>query len=300
MRKFLVADGGGTKTITAVIDEKGIILGQGYAESGNATLCGQATALRNVLSSINQALASANTVIADIEAVDLYIPGFSQCLEQFVAETNLKVKLCKEEEEIRFANRPNQDKIVVLSGTGSFASAYVGSRTYTVGGWGHLFSDYGSGYDIGKMALEVCAENYDMGKITPLTEELCKEFKINDFLFARKMIYADANARRLIASLCPCVCKLATEGDTQSCQIIERAADKLVKLALLAYEKCGVSDIMPTTLTGGVASAKIVTECFAKKLNERSKVVLSYFEHNPDIIRGAILATLSRYTKTTE
>ena len=294
MKKYLVADGGGTKTAAAVFDENGIILGRGCSGSGNATLSDAASAVNNVLDAAEQALSQAKLSANDIEIAELYVPGFSHCLESFAEKSGLKARIVNEEEEIKYANLPGKDKIIVLSGTGSFASAYVGENTYSVGGWGHIFGDGGSGFDIGRLALEKCAENYDEGRCPKLTERICKELEVADFAAVRKAVYHNANPRRLVASLCVCVCELANEGDDDSIEIVRAAANKLVGLALSAYKKSGVSGTMPTTLTGGVASSPVVRERFASEITRLSDGRLAYFEHNPDIIRGAILSTLSR------
>ena len=67
MKKYLVVDSGGTKSVAAVFDETGRILGSGTAGGGNAGLSSYKIALGNVLKACNLALDEANVFASEIE-----------------------------------------------------------------------------------------------------------------------------------------------------------------------------------------------------------------------------------------
>ena len=80
MRKYLVVDSGGTKSVAAVFNETGQILGRGLAGGGNAGLSSYKIALGNVLKASNAALDEANVFASEVEYCNLFIPGFRECL----------------------------------------------------------------------------------------------------------------------------------------------------------------------------------------------------------------------------
>ncbi|MDD3171892.1 MAG: BadF/BadG/BcrA/BcrD ATPase family protein [Bacilli bacterium] len=293
MKKYLVVDSGGTKSVAAVFDETGRILGSGTAGGGNAGLSSYKIALGNVLKACNLALDEANVFASEIEYCNLFIPGFYECLEEFIEIIRIKSKIMHESDELKFSAFKDEDGIVVLAGTGSFATAYIGSNRYTVGGWGTLMGDEGSGYHVGVMALRECARNYDDNKKTLLLEQVMKYFEVEDFIILRRAIYKENNQREKAASLCPLVCQLAAGGDQASKKIVEEATRELANLAYRAYMKSSTNRRLPVVLTGGLHKAgSIVVDLFNKKIVEISKGQLYYIENKLDVIYGAILKTL--------
>ena len=293
MKKYLVVDSGGTKSIAAVFTETGQVLGRGLAGGGNARLSSYKIALGNVLKACDMALNEANVFASEIEYCNLFIPGFRECLEEFEEIIGIKSKIMHESDELKFSAFKDEDGVVVLAGTGSFATAYIGSKYYTVGGWGTLMGDEGSGYHIGVMALKECARNFDDNKKTRLLTEVMKYFEIEDFGILRRAIYRENNQREKAASLSPLVCELATAGDEACIKIIEEATKEMASLGYRAYLKSGTNRRLPVVLTGGVHKAgKIVIDLFRKKVDEISNGQLFYIESKLDVIYGAILKTL--------
>lgn len=293
MKKYLVVDSGGTKSIAAVFTETGQILGRGLAGGGNAGLSSYKIALGNVLKACDEALDEANVFASEIEFCNLFIPGFYECLEEFEEIIGIKSKIMHESDELKFSAFKDEDGIVVLAGTGSFATAYIGNKHYTVGGWGTLMGDEGSGYHIGIMALRECARNYDDNKRTPLLAEVMKYFEIDDFVVLRRAIYRESNQREKAASLSPLVCQLAATGDEASKRILDEATKEMATLAYRVYLKSGSNRRLPVALTGGVHKAgSIVVDLFRQKVDEISRGQLFYIENKLDVIYGAVLKTL--------
>jgi len=293
MKKYLVVDSGGTKSIAAVFTETGQILGRGIAGGGNASLSSYKIALGNVLKACDAALDEANIFASEIEYCNLFIPGFRECLEEFEEIMGIQSKIMHESDELKFSAFKDEDGVVVLAGTGSFATAYIGSKHYTVGGWGTLMGDEGSGYHIGVMALKECAKNYDDNQNTPLLAQVMKYFEVEDFVILRRAIYRENNQREKAASLSPLVCQLAATGDEASQRIIAEATKEMANLAYRAYIKSGTNRRLPVTLTGGVHKAgEIVVNLFCEKVHEISNGQLYYIENKLDVIYGAILKTL--------
>ncbi|MDD4000257.1 MAG: BadF/BadG/BcrA/BcrD ATPase family protein [Bacilli bacterium] len=293
MRNYLVVDGGGTKTLAVVCDETGKILGKGLAGGSNASLSSCQKALDNLLGACNTALRNAKLEASDIVFGNLFIPGFKICLEEFEKKIKIKSVIIPESEALKYSAFRNEDGIVVLSGTGSFSTAFIGENKYSVGAWGDILGDEGSGYDIGLRALKECTKLYDDKKESRLLDEVAKFYEVEDFLNLRVTLNNAKERREKIASLSPLVCRLASEGEDSSIKIIEKATDELASLAYRAYLKSGSKARLPVTLTGGVKKAgSVIIKPFKEKILKVSKGKLYYSDNNLDIIYGAILKTL--------
>jgi len=294
MKYYLAADGGGTKTLAVVFNDEGKILGKGLAGGGNAGLSSYHIAITNVLTACKTAISAAGLQSSDIAFANLFIPGFTKCLEEFENTIKIKSAIVSEKEELKYFALPNRDGVVVLAGTGSFASAYIGAKAFTVGAWGNILGDEGSGYDIGLMALKKCVRFYDDNRKSRLLDEVCNFFKIDDFNIFKSAFYYEENKREKVASLCPLVCRLASEGEETAARIIEKATDELADLADRAYLKSGTNRHLPVVLAGGVKNAgKVIVDPFKEKVQIVSKGQLFYIESKLEIIHGAILKTLA-------
>lgn len=294
MKYFLAVDSGGTKTNAVLFDQNGVTKGCGYGGSGNALLSDSDSAVANVYDACVQAIAQSKIDKKDIVKCSLFIPAFRECLAQFQTKIRLRCELLSESDELRYAAFGREDGIVVLAGTGSFATAYVGENRYSVGGWGTIFGDEGSGYDIGVMALKKCARDYDLGVNGELSSVINQRLGIENFSQARKIIYKAANSRKMIAGLCKDVCELAKNNDKNCGEIILEAANRLVGLALDCLTLSGQKS-MNVCLQGGLSSAgAIITEPFGRRLVQLSQGRLSYVESKFDIITGAKICALLR------
>ncbi len=120
------------------------------------------------------------------------------------------------------------DGIILISGTGSVLYGLSENRVIRVGGWGRIFGDEGSGYWIGKRALNIVAREFDekkiAGKLSRLSVNLRNEFGINSSNI-NSMIFGGKFA---IQSIAPCVLNSAQEGCTLSRGIVDEAVDGLI------------------------------------------------------------------------
>lgn len=142
--------------------------------------------------------------------------------------------------------------ILLISGTGSIAYRKIGKEYKRCGGWGYKLGDEGSGYWIGKKALENFCKEADGRKIkTDLY------FKFRDYLKLEDdfdiISLANEMGRKEIASLSKLVFELAEAGESSCLSIIKEAGyelSSLVKALTNEGEKIKVS------LVGGVFNSK--------------------------------------------
>ncbi|WP_246092740.1 N-acetylglucosamine kinase [Terrilactibacillus laevilacticus] len=176
--------------------------------------------------------------------------------------------------------------LVVIAGTGSIAyGEKENGETFRIGGWGYLFGDEGSGYDIGKEAIRNVLMSYDgRNPQTILTSFVKKYFEIDSIQDLIPIIYQ--SPKHMIAGLVPLVEKSALEGDKIAMKIMINAVESLVSLIQAALKQ--YSSNPKIVLTGGIWNSVIIRKEI-RKLIPQDLVFLNY----PPVY-GSIIRTLSK------
>ena len=178
----------------------------------------------------------------------------------------------------------------LICGTGSLLFLRVGGRLLRFGGWGHLFDDGGSGYDIGRDALRYlldCEERAPHLLSTPLCS-LLRERLSSSAHDAISKLYAGGKTH--IASFAPLVVDLAARGETEALKILKRTAERLAYLINKAADTRRFGDIV--IIAGGLTARRDVIEPLLKvNINGSLKIV---FADRAPII-GAAIKCLSLY-----
>ena len=130
-----------------------------------------------------------------------------------------------------------ENSIAVVCGTGSSVYVRKGDEQYHYGGWGYLFDQAGSAYDVGKDAIR-CALAQEDGLIEKnlLTDMLHEALggKVFDNI---STIYK--NGRPYIAGFSRFVMKAAQEGDENARKILYDNAARLALLIRTAVKRHG-------------------------------------------------------------
>jgi N-acetylglucosamine kinase-like BadF-type ATPase len=118
--------------------------------------------------------------------------------------------------------------IILIAGTGSIAFGKTQEgEVFRVGGWGRVLGDEGSGYSIGRDALNLVTRNLDgRGKETLLTKLVADRFGLKD---QESIIQAVYRGNFDIASVAPLVIEAANLHDTESERVLNRAAFELTE-----------------------------------------------------------------------
>ncbi|KAA9084982.1 N-acetylglucosamine kinase [Microbacterium radiodurans] len=147
---------------------------------------------------------------------------------------------------------------VVAAGTGVVTLA-VGARAIArVDGWGWIMGDAGSGYWIGREALESVMRAYDgRGPQTMLTEAALARWP--DLSQAYMALQADADRVRIVASLAVDVARAADAGDAVAEAISVRAARELAHSARTAIGRVrtGAEPVAVCAIGGVFGSATL-------------------------------------------
>lgn len=246
---FLSIDGGGTKTEALLADTGGNIWGIGRAAGSNPFSVGKEAACKNVTDAINSALLAERA--KDVNAAWLFIPGFSQCLPLMLPFETI---FLGDDAAAYYGAIGEPNGIAVLAGTGSFAVSYdeCGQMT-SVGGWGHMLGDEGSGYDVGRRAVRHVLKEYDEGKAaSDLSKAVLTHYQTDAACNLVRAIYRAGCDRQHMARLCLVVGKYAKAGDADALEIVEATSLALCELAVMLKVRLRIGTV-PVALTGGVA-----------------------------------------------
>jgi N-acetylglucosamine kinase-like BadF-type ATPase len=154
-----------------------------------------------------------------------------------------------------FAARPG---IVVFAGTGSGATGWDGQRWTRAGGHGFLLGDEGSGYWLGRAAVNAALRWEDgMGGSAALRDAVV-QVAGHDLAALVAEIHAHPAERQLVSRLAPLVTDLAGE-DEAARYIAERAAVHLAALAQAVRAELGP---LPVCGVGGVLQAPVIWHRF--------------------------------------
>ena len=125
-----------------------------------------------------------------------------------------------------------QESMALICGTGSVMFVREKGKNHRIGGWGYLFDEAGSAYDIGKEAIRVALAEMDgMGPKSLISKLLMEQMK-GDVWSSLSMIYE--KGKSYIASLAPLVFQAAIEGDSIAYDILKMNAEYLSKMILTA------------------------------------------------------------------
>ncbi len=258
--RLLALDGGGSKTVCLMADEAGRVLGWGRCGPSNLSFVSAEAAG----AAIRAAIAAARSRAGDDDAeppIDVAVCG-GPVHSEFMAETVTQAVQPRRyrfatEAELCLASAGTAFGALVLAGTGSFEYARArDGRDHRCDGWGSLFGDEGSAYDIARRALVAVARAEDgRGPPTALREAVLAQVGVESFRAASRRIYGENLPRDAIAGLAPLVAKLAG-ADAVARGVLHDAALALAHGALTCIRAVGLQEQrFPLVLCGGAFRA---------------------------------------------
>ncbi len=134
--------------------------------------------------------------------------------------------------------------VTVDAGTGSTACGWnrEGERI-TVGGWGWLLGDEGSGFWIGLRALQAAIHGVDgRGPATCLPVAICDALGLRSLHGAVPLVYQTAYGRSRVAHLAPVVARAAQDGDRVAAAILAEAGRGLAAMVTTIIRRLDIAD----------------------------------------------------------
>lgn len=264
----LGVDGGGTRTIALVANEKGRVLGRGEAGPANYHTAGLGPASDAIRSAVRSALADAGLIGPALTAAFFALAGVDrptdrQVMSGIIASLGLNcpVQLDHDATAALAGATEGGPGVVVIAGTGSIAYGEDGyQHRARAGGYGPLLGDEGSGYDIGRRAL-IAAMRAEDGRspATVLTQRIMQRFMLDKVTDLINLVYGNPAPlqRPQIAGLAPMVVEAAQEGDPIARELLRVAGRELGLLAasVLQQLKWERGAVVPVIGSGGVFAA---------------------------------------------
>ena len=223
MTLILGIDGGGSGCRAVIADRSGRVLGHGAAGPANAWTDPDG-ARRNLLAAVEAALsetgsgAGPNELHAVLGLAGANVPGVAERLA-----AGLPFARCRIETDAAIAIRGalgRDDGVVAALGTGSVYGVQRDGRIRTIGGWGFVIGDQGSGARIGRALLEDALLAHDgLLDTTPLLEGVVAAAGGPGELVAEARDAAPAD----FAARVPAVIAAADRGDPAARRILDDA-----------------------------------------------------------------------------
>ena len=292
MTLFLGIDGGGTRTQAWLGDERGRVLARATAGPSNPTKVGLEAAKQELLRAAERALrkfspapglGAAQTagvprgrhpaplleaVCAGVAGVDRRVvsrPLSAWLRRALPARHHLLVTDAALVLQTALGDGPG---MIVIGGTGSIAFARNGrGETLRAGGWGAAFDDAGSGYDVGRWAIQAALCDFDgRGQPTVLTARISKALRLANI----SQIASKKFEIKRVAALSTLVSEAVREGDRVARRLSAQAGADLAQVALALARRLGRQAALPIVCHGGVfRSNPTLRRSFAREVHRR-------------------------------
>ena len=246
-------DVGGSKTVCLIGDETRI-LGRGVAGGGNPSVVG----LDGLVRMIGEALASAVDAVGPARRLNARVDLAAAWLGVAGADVPPTIERIREaaasvlepasvgvssDAALILPAAGMTSGVALVAGTGTFATG-VGpdGRTAIVGGWGDLFGDEGSGYELGRLALRAVSRAEDgRGVPTILTGMVLDELGLRTPRQLGDLLHPTPPASR-IARLARLVLLAAETGDRVARALLNDAVVELATLVRACSRESGLVD----------------------------------------------------------
>lgn len=237
MAFFLGMDVGGTKTLCAIADSSGAIVGFGRSGCGSYEYYGAESALKENRKAVDEALESAGVSLGEITAVGLGVAGadlpedFEMLEEAIYTPIFGQIPRAFKNDSMAGLRGGTQagHGIVIVCGTGSVCAGRNAAGEETrVGGLGPEFGDACTGTMLGEEGLRAVWRARD--GITPptlLTDKFLARSgcaTLDEFF---RRVYRKEMGREELEPMARLVFESAAGGDPAACDILERGGHYL-------------------------------------------------------------------------
>ena len=252
-------DAGGTKTVCLLANEEGTILSVARGPGANLQVAGELEVEKVLHHVMDTALDGRHD--ARPKAVCLGIAGVDREDDSRIVSAIMRritpgsrVLVVNDALVALEAGAPGAPGIVIICGTGSIAyGRNADGVAARAGGWGHIIGDEGSGYWIGRQAVQAVMRDADgRGPATSLTKQVLAHFDVPSASGLVHIVYGPHSTNRTIAMLGPAVQMASESGDAVASAILDQAANELALAARSVADRLQLRhDGFPFVLAGG-------------------------------------------------
>ncbi len=258
---FAGIDGGGSKTLAVVVDADGRERGRGTAGSSNYAAVGVDRAIGEIRASLVGATRAAGSD-APVAAAWIGLAGVDRPADQTALLPRLRqiagrVHLTNDADLVLTA-LPGAVGIAAIAGTGSIMLGRdTQGRTARVGGWGHVIGDEGSGYELGRLALQAASRAADgRGPATTLLDSIMQFWRLGEPGDLISRVYHHEN-NTWIARLSSLVFAAARTVDPVARKLVSRVAPEFALGVVTVGDQLDFSEgTLPLALAGGLLTGE--------------------------------------------
>ncbi len=234
MAYYLALDAGGTKTDYVLADESRVLARVRSGTIKRLRTDG-ATALANLEAALHELTQGSGVSLGEVARICIgtageTVPLVTDFLRVAIRERVGGDLLLLGDVEIALdAAFPGQSGILVLAGTGSNVAGRTPSgQVITVGGWGPVLADQGSGHGIGYSALRAVSLARDEERPTALLGAVLEHWGLPGF--DALVEHANRTPHPDFSQLTPVVLRCAAQGDAVAQEVLEDQAEQLAHL----------------------------------------------------------------------
>ncbi len=300
----LGVDGGGTKTICAVADPDGNIVGVGHSGPTNFQAVGIVAAGLEAQKAIDSAIKAAGITHEQISYAAYGVAGadreedFDIVVDYFRPNNPAGMWLLCNDTTIALRAGTNDGiGLAMICGSGSNCIGFNNEGNQAkVGGFGNFSGDIGYGENLVEQALTECTKSKDgRGPKTMMYDEFCKALGVKSLEDIIQFWYPDSYKPPVLKTYAPLVFKCAKAGDKVAVKLLTRIADELGSNAVTALRRLFKKDDKVKVVFGGSILQHSDPPIYAERI--KAKVLKHY--PNATIVRlkdepvvGAVLFAL--------
>jgi len=174
--------------------------------------------------------------------------------------------------------------MTLILGTGICVFVQKNNRHSKFAGWGYFIDNGGSGYNLGRDALNAyfCALD-GSGEKTLLTEEIDAVYPGG----AQNLIgYIYQGGKKVVASFAPTVFKAIEKGDKVANEILKRNMRQAAHIVETAAKEFESGKKIPVVLAGGLTGQKMVVDLLKESLEDATRYEIEILSTEP--VYGAV------------
>ncbi len=271
MSYYIAADGGGSKLLVVLYDENFHILRALGTGGTNESFKPREQIEREIETLAENLFKGLPEEVNTIDSLDLSIVGDTKLLaDSFGKYRKIKEMHSYSEGEAALGACGEKYGVVAQAGTGSDAFLVEPDESFTVGGWGALLGDEGSGYDIGLNSLKAAIYAFDgRGPYTALLPMILEKWRLEKPWDMVKKLVDDPDYRKTVASVTPLAANVANDSDPVALQIFENAGHALALQVLTAIRRYQKPIEGPVVLSGGAwKGCRAMADAFKSDLSK--------------------------------
>lgn len=283
-RVFLGVDGGQSSTVALIADQDGRVIGHGQGGPANHVKAdeGEARLTKAINESVGEACRRAEldftTVVFEAACLG-FTAGSSDKQALLQSMIRARVLDVTDDATIALAGALNgQPGVIVIAGTGSIAFGRgPHGGTARAGGWGYVFGDEGSAFDLTRQALRAALRHEEgWGPWTSLKDRLLSATKLTSIRDVQRGFYTAEFSRPRIAGFAPVVTAAAAEGDAVAKGILDAAAESLAQFARVVRGRLfGPGDAVAASYGGGVFDSELLLSAFQRAVEANDQMHVS-------------------------